>query len=161
MERQRTHRCRFFHYSALHRSILAGKYSGIILLSMHFGEHITIDGYEGDHDRLNDRDAVLSSLTELCDALRMSPLMPPMILSAPDNHLKDPGGWSAFVMIAESHISIHTFPKRRFISADVYTCQNNMDVDYVVNFFKQKFKLGDVESNFIKRGMRYPEHNLV
>ena len=130
-------------------------------MSAHFGEHVTIDGYGGDPERLNSEDAVLSTLTEVCDALRMRPLMRPMILSAPDNHIKDPGGWSGFVIIAESHISIHTFPKRRFVSADVYTCQNGMDAEFVSNFFKEKFKLEEVETHFIKRGLKYPEHNLL
>lgn len=130
-------------------------------MAVHFGEHVTIDGYGGDPERLNDEEAVLSALSELCDELRMRPLMKPVILSAPDNHIKDPGGWSGFVMIAESHISIHTFPKRRFVSADVYTCQNGMDAEYVTEFFKKKFKLEDVETHFLKRGTRYPDQNLI
>lgn len=130
-------------------------------MAAHFGEHITVDGYGGDPERLDSEEAVLSALTELCDTLRMRPLMKPIVLNAPDNHIKDPGGWSGFVMIAESHISIHTFPKRRFVSADVYTCQNGMDRDFVTDFFKQKFKLEDVETHFIKRGTRYPDKNLI
>lgn len=130
-------------------------------MAAHFGEHVTIDGYGGDYDRLNSEEAVLSALSELCAELRMRPIMKPIVLSAPDNHIKDPGGWSGFVMIAESHISIHTFPKRRFVSADVYTCQNGMDQEYVVEFFKKKFKLEDVEMHFIKRGTRYPDKNLI
>lgn len=130
-------------------------------MAAHFGEHITIDGYGGDPERLDNEEAVLSVLTELCDALRMRPLMKPVVLNAPDNHIKDPGGWSGFVMIAESHISVHTFPKRRFVSADVYTCQNGMDKDFVTDFFKQKFKLEDVETHFLKRGTRYPDKNLT
>lgn len=130
-------------------------------MAMHFGEHITIDGYGGDYDRLNSEEAVTSALTEICDALRMRPIIKPVVVSAPDNHIKDPGGWSGFIMIAESHISIHTFPKRRFVSADVYTCQNGMDQDFVADFFKKKFKLEEIEMNFIKRGTRYPEKNLI
>ncbi len=130
-------------------------------MEAHFGEHITIDGYGGNPDRLNTRDAVYTALVELCDELRMRPLMDPQILEAPDNHIKDPGGWSGYVIIAESHISIHTFPKRRFVSADVYTCQNGIDQDYVTNYFKKKFELEEVETHFIKRGLKYPEHNLV
>ncbi len=40
---------------------------------------------------------------------------------------KDPGGISGFVMIAESHFSLHTFPARRFVTLDIYTCQNSLD----------------------------------
>ena len=130
-------------------------------MGAHFGEHITIDGYGGDPKRLDSEEVVFTALIEICNELRMRPMMKPVVLSAPDNHIKDPGGWSGFVVIAESHISIHTFPKRRFVSADVYTCQNNIDKQYVINFFKQKFQLEDVETHFIKRGTRYPSKNIV
>src|SRR3989338_7209563 len=123
-------------------------------MSTHFGEHITIDGYGGSEERLNSEDAVFTALTELCDELRMRPLAKPQVVSAPDNHIKDPGGWSGFVIIAESHISIHTFPKRRFLSADVYTCKNGIDQEFVKDFFKKKFKLKEIESHFIKRGLK-------
>lgn len=128
---------------------------------MHFGEHVTIDGYGGDYDQLNDRENVLSCISELLTLLNMHALTEPLIVEAPDNHIKDPGGWSGFVIIAESHISIHTFPKRRFISADVYTCQNGMDTEAVIDFFKKKFNLDEVETNFVVRGKKYPEHNLI
>jgi S-adenosylmethionine decarboxylase len=128
---------------------------------MHFGEHITIDGYEGDFDALNNRETVLACFSELLDMLNMHPLIEPVIIEAPDNQIKDPGGWSGYVVIAESHISIHTFPRRKFISADVYTCQNGLDQDLIISYFKKTFSLQDVEVNFIKRGTRYPEHNLV
>jgi S-adenosylmethionine decarboxylase len=127
----------------------------------HFGEHITLDGYGGDPEVLDSEEAVTSVLTELCELLDMHPLTEPKVLSAPDNQIKDPGGWSGFIIIAESHIALHTFPKRRFISADVYTCKNGMDESVVVNYFKDKFKLEEVETNFIKRGLKYPDHNIV
>lgn len=130
-------------------------------MAAHFGEHVTVDGYGGDPERLNSEETVFSAIVELCDELRMRPLTKPIVISAPDNHIKDPGGWSGFVIIAESHISIHTFPRRRFVSADVYTCQNGIDKEYVTEFFRKKFQLEDVETHFIKRGLKYPAHNLV
>lgn len=127
----------------------------------HFGEHITIDGYDGDPALLDDRAIVSATLVELCNAQRMTPLIEPVVVKAPDNQLKDPGGWSGFVIIAESHISIHTFPRRRFLSADFYSCQNGLDQGSVLALIKERFKLQEVESTFIKRGLRYPDHNLV
>ena len=128
---------------------------------MHFGEHITIDGYDGDYALLNSRETLLACFTELLNLLDMHALSEVVILEAPDNQIKDPGGWSGYVIIAESHVSIHTFPKRRFVSADVYTCKNGMDEKLIVDFFREKFLLGDVETNFIIRGKKYPEHNLA
>jgi S-adenosylmethionine decarboxylase len=129
--------------------------------SVHFGEHVTIDGYGGNPKLLNSKREVRSALKDLCKELRMHPLKGPVIVHAPDNHIKDPGGWSGFVVISESHISLHTFPKRRFISADVYTCKNGVDARFIVDFFKKKFDLQEVETNFIKRGLKYPEYNLL
>lgn len=122
---------------------------------MHFGEHLTIDGYRGNFEKLNNRDLILSCLDELPEKLDMHKLAEPSIYSAPENNKKDPGGWSGFVVISESHISIHTFPKKGFLSADVYTCKNNMDTEFILNYFKEKFELKEIEKNFIKRGINY------
>ena len=114
-----------------------------------------IDGYGGSYEKLNDEKLVLSSVRELVQKLGMRELAKPEIYFAPGNNIKDPGGWSAFVVIEESHISIHTFPKKGFVSADVYTCRNGMDTALVLNFFKERFELKDIEQNFVKRGTRY------
>jgi S-adenosylmethionine decarboxylase len=67
---------------------------------------------------------------------------------------------SGFVMIAESHISIHTFPLRGFVSADVYTCQNSLDTERICRYFADAFALQDLEINVVRRGTRYPQHNI-
>ena len=126
----------------------------------HFGEHVTIDGYGGKQELLNDKELVFKVLDELPGKMGMGKLAPPAVYFAPGNDKKDPGGFSGFVVIAESHISIHTFPARGFISADLYTCRNGLDVDFVINYFKEAFGLQDIEQNFIKRGKRYPKENV-
>jgi S-adenosylmethionine decarboxylase len=129
--------------------------------TIQFGEHVTIDGYGGDFELLNNEKVILRVLSDLPSKLNMETLSEPMIISAPNNGLNDPGGWSGFVIIVESHIAIHTFPRRRFISADVYTCKNGTDVKIIVDYFTETFKLSDVETHFIRRGTRYPAEDLV
>jgi len=128
--------------------------------SSHFGEHLTIDGYEGEFEKLNSQKLVSTCLNELPGLLGMEKLASPEVYSAPEINSKDPGGWSGYVVITESHISIHTFPKRGFISADVYSCKCGMDRDFIIKYFKDKFSLKEVETNFIKRGIRYPNKNI-
>lgn len=127
---------------------------------MHFGEHVTVDGYSGDESLLNNESVVTSCLNDLPGLLGMKKLSTPVVYFAKGNDTKDPGGWTGMVVIEESHISIHTFPKRGFVSADVYTCKNGMDGEYIIQYFKEKFGLKDVESNFLKRGTRYPSGNI-
>lgn len=120
-----------------------------------------LDGYGGLPERLNDRGLVLSCLNELPEMLGMSKLSEPEVYWAEGNHVKDPGGWSGFVVIKESHISIHTFPGRKFVSVDVYTCKNGMDNVFIEKFFREKFCLNDTEVQFVKRGTRYPAHDVL
>jgi S-adenosylmethionine decarboxylase len=129
--------------------------------TVNFGEHFTLDGYGGNSELLNDEKLVFNCLNELPTLMGMHKLSNPQVFSAPDNHIKDPGGWSGFVVIMESHISIHTFPKRGFVSADVYTCRDNLDTNFISEYFKKVFQLSDLETNFIKRGTRYPDRNIL
>ena len=128
---------------------------------MHFGEHLMIDGYGGSYEKLNDQSFVLSCLQELPEKLGMRKLADPEVYFAEGNDKKDPGGWSGFVVIMESHISVHTFPARGFVSIDVYTCQNDIDRDRIVGYFSDKFDLSDTEVNFVVRGTKYPAENVT
>ena len=126
----------------------------------HFGEHLMLDCYGGDSEKLNNKDLVTLSLTELPFKLGMRKLIEPLIVEASDNGIKDPGGWSGFVIIAESHISIHTFPKRKFASIDVYSCKNGLDREFIKKYFKEAFEIEEIEEHFEKRGVKYPNHNV-
>lgn len=126
-----------------------------------FGEHLTIDGYGGDYEKLDSKETVFKIVNELPELLSMTKLSEPQIYRAEGNNDKDPGGWTAMVVINESHISVHTFPARGFVSADVYTCKNGMDTDLILRYFTDIFALREIEQNFIKRGTRYPAENIA
>ena len=59
-------------------------------------------------------------------------------------------GYSSFVMIAESHISIHTFPELKYISFDCYSCKW-FDVEKVLEIFKAHFDIKNMEIQVVKR----------
>lgn len=86
-------------------------------------------------------------------------LTPPYVVEATGNHKRDPGGYSGFVMIQESHISIHTFPKRRFVSIDAYSCKN-FSTAPVIAYFTRVFGIQKAEINTIIRGKEYPRANV-
>lgn len=129
-------------------------------MAEHFGEHLTLDGYGGDENLLDSRETVLRALNELVTLLDMKVLAEPQVYHADSNEMKDPGGWTGVVVIMESHISIHTFPKRGFVSADVYTCQNGLNTELIISYFKKAFDLKEVETNFLERGRHYPAKNI-
>lgn len=132
------------------------------MTSGHFGEHLLIDAYNADKDALWDKKLIAKSLEELCDLLGVQMLCKPVVTFTPDGKLKVPGGVTGMVILAESHVSIHTFPARRFLSADIYSCKHGMDQHAVKQFFVDKFKvdLDNCEIEFITRGKRYPERDV-
>ena len=125
-----------------------------------FGIHLTLDGYGGCPHRLADANRIVAVLSDLPEHLGMHKLIDPSVMELGQLSPKDPGGISGFVMIAESHISIHTFPLRGFISADVYTCQSTLDTEQICQYFADAFGLEDLEINLVRRGTRYPQHDI-
>lgn len=125
-----------------------------------FGIHLMVDGYGGDPAILSDKDALRRLLEDLPVAMHMHTISEPFVVEVGPQNKKDPGGISGFVLIAESHISFHTFPKRGFVTIDVYTCQNTLDTEGFVTAFKDRFKLADVDVYVQKRGVRYPAEDI-
>jgi len=127
----------------------------------HFGVHLTLDGYGGSPEKLNDPELIKKTLNELPEKLGMEKMTEPVVKYAEPRNMKDSGGYSGFVMIVESHISIHTFPKKKFVSIDAYTCKNEMDKDKAVAYFKEIFgESMDADVRF-KRGLNFPKQDLV
>ncbi len=120
-----------------------------------FGSHWTLDGYGADARALNNMDVVFTALNDLPEILDMHKIITPYVIRFDGNDKKDAGGYSGFVMIAESHIAIHTFPAKNFITVDVYTCQGQLDTKTCRSYFGKIFGIKDFEENNIKRGTRY------
>lgn len=119
-----------------------------------------LDAYNASEQRLSDRDSLLRFLDDLPAKLGMHKISPPVVELVGEMNRKDPGGVSGFVLIAESHISFHTFPKRRFATVDIYTCQDDLDSDLIASFFADLFETSDYDLSVIPRGERYPAENV-
>ena len=125
-----------------------------------FGIHYMVDGYRAPAECLRDREQLTSLLHELPAKLGMHTLHEPLVIEVGPKSKKDGGGLSGFVIVAESHISFHTFPNRGFVSIDVYTCQDDLDTDALFAGFKEAFRFVDQDVHLVKRGVRYPASDI-
>ncbi|MEL6207332.1 MAG: S-adenosylmethionine decarboxylase [Pseudomonadota bacterium] len=121
-----------------------------------FGLHLMLDGYEADPALLSDKRGLYRQLTLVPEALGMHRIAAPLVVEVGPLNRKDPGGLSGVALIAESHISVHTFPSRRFVTIDVYTCQNDMDCQAVTASLVAAFRIGSWDVHVQPRGLRYP-----
>ena len=96
-----------------------------------FGPHLTLDGYGCNREKLEDLDLIYSILDEFPSYIGMTKIMPPYVFRYTGLKPED-WGVSGFVLIAESHISIHTFPCKNYLSLDIFSCKN-FDAEKAVN----------------------------
>ena len=59
-------------------------------------------------------------------------------------------GYSSFLMIAESHLSIHTFPELNYFSFDCYSCKW-FDDKKILNILHNHFSVKDITNQLVKR----------
>ncbi len=69
-------------------------------------------------------------------------------------HKFTPEGITAIVMLAESHISIHTWPEYDYIAIDVFTCGKSMKPMAAIKYLKEQFKPKRTELTRVARGIR-------
>lgn len=125
-----------------------------------FGPHLMIDAYNCDPAVLDDPQKLYAMMQELLKILDMNALTPPYIIKAEESGQKDPGGWTGFMIIAESHISFHSFVKRKFMTMDIYSCKH-FESDEALSYIKNVLKTDDVETFKQDRGLRYPSKNIA
>ncbi len=77
------------------------------------------------------------------------------VLSADFHHFQPNGGVSGVVVLAESHISIHTWPERNFAALDVFMCGDARPQD-AVPVFREAFEAGRVTVSELRRGVTEP-----
>lgn len=128
--------------------------------TMQFGIHLMIDGYDSPKKLLSDPVLLKKMLDTIPENMGMHAISESVVVEVGPKNKKDPGGLSGFVMIAESHLSFHTFPNRGFVTIDVYTCQNDLDTDKLANELKTAFQMKDFDVIIQKRGLRYPSTDI-
>lgn len=106
------------------------------------GVHLIIDlhGAKG----LNDIDLIERTLRRCVDAARAT------LLHIHLHHFQ-PTGVSGVAVLAESHISIHTWPDAGYAALDVFMC-GKADPDACVPVLREAFQAERVEVNEILRG---------
>ena len=123
--------------------------------------HLVIDGYEGEREKMQDAELVYQFLDSYPAAIGMTKISRPHVLTY-NGVKREDWGVSGFVLIAESHISIHTFPSKDYVNIDVFSCKS-FDAEKALEQIKAFFSLGRVQSWLLERGVEYigPRQALV
>ena len=115
--------------------------------------HLVIDGYEAKYNHLTSTDFVYKFLNEYPDHIGMNKISEPLIHTY-RGPVPEDWGLSGFVIIAESHISVHTFPDRDYINIDVFSCKE-FDAEMALSEIRRAFEVQNVKSWRLDRGLEH------
>ncbi|MCD6341851.1 MAG: S-adenosylmethionine decarboxylase [Thaumarchaeota archaeon] len=114
--------------------------------------HLLLDLYGCDVRNLNDESLLQEAFRDLSKILDMHVIAGPLIVRYVGKKDSPSGeGLSGFMIVAESHVSIHTDIRTGYASIDVYSCKE-FDADQVEEYLRGIFKPKKLEKRFILRG---------
>jgi S-adenosylmethionine decarboxylase len=116
--------------------------------------HLTIDGYGGNRERLSSESVVRSLLDRLPGEIGMTKISEPFVFEYSGVKPED-WGVTGFVIIAESHISVHTFPEHGYVWVDVFSCKA-FEAPEALGKVVEAFDLTSVTEHVLERGLEYP-----
>jgi len=110
------------------------------------GRHLLIELHDCDKEVLNDlgflRDAMVAAAVD-CGATVMGESF----------HHFSPQGVSGVVVIAESHLSIHTWPEYGYAAVDIFTCGTSVEPEKAVEALVEKLGAKNHSLMEIPRGL--------
>lgn len=117
--------------------------------------HLVVDGYGADPEKLKNADLLYTFLDEYPASIGMTKIVPPQVYTY-HGQIAEDWGLSGFVIIAESHISVHTFPDRGYVNIDIFSCKE-FDPSTSLDDVRSVFSLADVSVWTLERGLEYTQ----
>lgn len=125
----------------------------------YFGPHLMLDCRSCNVDKINDLDFVSRFMDELPGKIGMTKIIPPYVFRY-EGLVPEDKGITGAVIIAESHITFHSFVDKDYFFFDIFSCKP-FDVETVVRHVIEAFEVRDVERFDANRGRHFPrqEHH--
>ncbi|MBC5823907.1 MAG: S-adenosylmethionine decarboxylase proenzyme [Candidatus Eremiobacteraeota bacterium] len=111
-----------------------------------FGTHIIVELSGCDAEILSDVDKVTKILVGAAQQANAEVLQTAF-------HRFTPQGVSGVVVIAESHLSIHTWPEYGYAAMDIYTCGDHTDPWKACRYAAMQFKAKQMLTTEVRRGL--------
>ena len=117
------------------------------------GKHLIIDAYDvASQSALGDLDYIYRTLEDIPRMIGMDIMQGPFVWRCQVAHNL---GVTGVVIITTSHLSIHTWPERHYLSFDCYSC-NDFDHQFVMAEIQRRFKPGTIRESIISRELPPP-----
>ena len=109
------------------------------------GVHYLLELFDCPFEKLDDVSFVTTTLQRAAEVARST-------LLEEVSHRFSPQGVTALALLAESHISIHTWPENRYAAADIFTCGESADPERACKFLVEAFEAQEHAMMRVNRG---------
>ena len=109
------------------------------------GQQLIVELYGCDRTLLDDPSRLEQILTEAISRSGGTIIRPCF-------HQFSPHGVTGVVVIAESHVSIHTWPEFGYCALDVFTCGTQVKTDQIFEFVRSELQAEETSVMEVKRG---------
>ena len=113
---------------------------------MALGKHLLLELMDCNHDLLNDIEYLRKTLSEVATQIGATVIKDSFYQFTPQ-------GVSGVVIIAESHLSIHTWPEFNYAAVDVFTCGEVIKPVDAVKPLAEKLKAKSTKYVEVNRGV--------
>jgi S-adenosylmethionine decarboxylase len=114
--------------------------------------HLMLELYNVDRETLSNEPLIRSVLDQYPGRVGMEKVSPVHLYEIETSNPLD-AGLSGFVVIAQSHISLHAWPEYGEVDIDICSCKEFIQEDAVA-FARDIFHTDDVEAHFVVRATR-------
>ena len=111
---------------------------------IHQSKHLLLELYGCDYEKLNDESFLR------CILNRAAKLAKATVLNLISNKF-EPQGVTAIALLAESHISIHTWPESNYSAVDIFTCGRNMLPELASQYLIEALQAEEYSMRIIER----------
>lgn len=119
------------------------------------GRHVLAEVYDCDPKVLNDHKLIEDILIEAAKEAKAT-------IVETIFHKFNPHGVSGVVVIAESHLTVHTWPEYGYAALDMFTCGEEVDPWVAFKYVAKKLKSKNYKTMEIKRGsLHLPKDELI
>lgn len=109
------------------------------------GAHVLADFWGCQYGKLDDAELLMESMRQAARSANMTIL-------GEEAHKFEPQGFTGLLLLAESHISIHTYPEKGYAAIDVFTCGSGM-TQSAIEYLKSILNPTHTKEMVIRRGV--------
>ena len=114
-------------------------------------KHLLLELYGCNYEKLDDESFVRCTLNNAAKLAKAK------VLNLVSNKFQ-PQGVTAIALLAESHLSIHSWPESRYSAVDIFTCGQNMKPDLACQYLIEYFRVGE---HFLRVINRNPPISII